>query len=607
MKINNIIKVCVVAAVAVVTMSSCNDFLTIYPTDKTIGEDFWKSKSDVQEMVAGAYTSMIGYGCQERAILWGAYRSDELVKYSGHTNTSLDNISAVNLLPTNGYNDWSSFYSVINRCNIVLNHAPEVMENDPEFTEGEYNVIRAQMLALRSLCYFYLVRTFRDVPYTEQSYENDDQEMKIPQASPDSVLQCCIRDLEEASLYVMQSGSYGGGLTYNNQRYSDWRNVGYFTLDAVNALLADIYLWRASMNHSQADYERCIQYVDKVIESKDAYFTTQNNDLVGGAATDKYHLIQNGQEAFYCNFVLGNSRESILEWQYDGESNMNTALENYYYEEGNKDNYKTTSILMASKIFNATSTEANTLQGQINSEGKVHFSNNDYRYFLSTFNVNNDNAEQLAVRKFIAQDEGNVTSFLGSSSQYLNKTNTRAFDKFRQNWIVYRLTDLMLMKAEAQVQIATSDEDEILESAFNLVQVVNKRSMSNNATDTLKFETYNNKESMELLVLAERERELCYEGKRWFDLVRYCYRHMEGVQANRTMYSISNNVDDHVPLFKSMLQIVARKYASGGNAVTIKMKSEPFLYWPILESETKVNKLLNQNPAYRQDKTAVKG
>lgn len=607
MKINNIIKVCVVAAVAVVTMSSCNDFLTIYPTDKTIGEDFWKSKSDVQEMVAGAYKSMISYGCQERAIMWGAYRSDELVKYSGHTNTSLDNISAVNLLPTNGYNDWSAFYSVINRCNIVLNHAPEVMENDPEFTEGEYNVIRAQMLALRSLCYFYLVRTFRDVPYTEQSYENDDQEMKIPQASPDSVLQCCIRDLEEASLYVMQSGSYGGGLTYNNQRYSDWRNVGYFTLDAVNALLADIYLWRASMNHSQADYERCIQYVDKVIESKDAYFTTQNNDLVGGAATDKYHLIQNGQEAFYCNFVLGNSRESILEWQYDGESNMNTALENYYYEEGNKDSYKSTSVLMASKIFNAISTEANTLQGQINSEGKVHFSNNDYRYFLSTFNVNNDNAEQLAVRKFVAQDEGNVTSFLGSSSQYLNKSNSRAFDKFRQNWIVYRLTDLMLMKAEAQVQIATSDEDEILESAFNLVQVVNKRSMSNNATDTLKFETYNNKESMELLVLAERERELCYEGKRWFDLVRYCYRHMEGVQANRTMYSISNNVDDHVPLFKSMLQIVARKYASGGNAVTIKMKTEPFLYWPILESETKVNKLLNQNPAYRQDKTAVKG
>lgn len=196
MKRNNIFKVFAVMALLATGLTSCNDFLTIYPTDKTIGEDFWKTKQDVQNMVTGAYGSIISYGCQEKAIVWGGFRSDELVKYSSCINTSLDNINAVNLLPTNSYCEWGSFYGVINRCNIVLNHAADVMDLDPSFTQGDYNEVRAQMLALRSLCYFYLVRTFRDVPYTTQSYEDDDQEMSIPQSAPDSVLQCCIADLE---------------------------------------------------------------------------------------------------------------------------------------------------------------------------------------------------------------------------------------------------------------------------------------------------------------------------------------------------------------------------------------------------------------------------
>ena len=147
---------------AAAALASCNDFLTIYPTDRIVGEDFWKTKADVEQMVDGCYLSMISYNIQERLIMWGGYRSDELVKLQDYNDNTLDNISAVNLLPTNRYATWGSFYNVINSCNIVLNHAADVMAEDPEFTEGDYQVVRAQMLALRSLCYFYLVRAFRE-------------------------------------------------------------------------------------------------------------------------------------------------------------------------------------------------------------------------------------------------------------------------------------------------------------------------------------------------------------------------------------------------------------------------------------------------------------
>jgi hypothetical protein len=592
MKRNNIFKIFALAAVLVTGLSSCNDFLTIYPTDKTIGEDFWKTKEDVQGMVTGAYGSMISYGCQERAIIWGAYRSDELVKYSSYNNTNLENISAVNLLPQNSYNSWESFYAVINRCNIVLNHAADVMENDPAFTKGDYDETRAQMLALRSLCYFYLVRTFRDVPYTTQSYEDDDQEMVIPQVAPDSVLQYCINDLEEAERYIMKSGAYGK---------QDWRNVGYFTRDAVRALLADIYLWRASINHSQADYQKCISYADQIIKAKDEYFQA---NTTGMAAMDKdpYHLIDRDM-AFSSIFVDGNSSESILEWQYDGSNNSNLALENLYYETGNSENHQTTSALMASQIFNFYDEKANTAQGQ-----KVYVSKNDYRYWYNVYGVNSEEATELSVRKMVSQD-----SYVSSGNQASTdptkfnvgetQNNRRTFDNYRQNWIVYRLTDVMLMKAEALVQTAANDSDRVvLDQAFNLVQAVNKRSMAKNVSDTLQISAFPDRESMELLVLAERERELCFEGKRWFDLMRYCYRHMEGVDlktklADRTEWPT---------LYAPMLALIVRKYVTGGEAVSYKMKSEPFLYWPIQERELKVNNLLKQNPVFEQENTTQK-
>jgi hypothetical protein len=59
-------------------------------------------------------------------------------------------------------------------------------------------------------------------------------------------------------------------------------------------------------------------------------------------------------------------------------------------------------------------------------------------------------------------------------------------------------------------------------------------------------------------------------------------------------------------LYKPMIRLITRKYLSGGEAVSAKMKTEPYLYWPVLESEIRVNKNLQQNPVYELDKTTSK-
>jgi hypothetical protein len=558
----------------------CNEFLTIYPTDKTIGEDFWKSKEDVNNMVRGAYSQMISEGCQEKAIVWGSFRSDELVQYKDNGNSDLQNVSAVNLLPTNGYNSWGDFYAVINRCNIVLNHIDEVLEVDPAFTQGDYDETRAQMLALRSLCYFYLVRTFRDVPYTTQSYEDDDQEMAIPQSTPDSVLQFCIRDLEEAERYIMKSGAYGTG---------NWRNKGYFTTDAVRALLADIYLWRASMTHDAADYQKCVEYADKIIQAKHEYYMSVNTERINQVEEDIYHLTE-GSLMFIYLFDIGNSHESILEWQYNSE---NAGIGKYYVN-GHNDKH---GIMMASKIFTLYENAANTKQGQM-----AFHSRNDYRFWQSVYDANNGEAIYgLDVRKMVETSYSIILN--PGSGNNAAKEKPDKMPRTNRNWIVYRLTDVMLMKAEALVQLANDEgDDENLKRAFHLVQAVNKRSLYRLATDTLQQSSYRGKEQMEFLVLAERGRELCFEGKRWFDLMRYSYRHMDGVDIKTKMA----NKTEWPVLYDGMLKLVIRKYVDGGDAVSYKMKSEPFLYWPVLENELKVNKQLKQNPVFIQEETTIK-
>lgn len=579
--IKNIITNGIVGSVAALTLVSCNDFLTIYPTDRIVAEDFWKTKADVNQMVDGTYQSMLTYDIQERAIMWGAFRSDELVKYASYSDNTLDNIEGVNLLPSQKYNSWAAFYKVINNCNIVLSHAPAVMEEDPEFTNGDYQVVKAQMLALRSMCYFYLVRAFRDVPYTTQAVEDDSQVEALPQSTPAEVLQHCLDDLAEAEPYVMRTGAYG-----------DWRDKGYITRDAVHALMADIYLWRAAMTHSKSDYQQVISYVDKIVAAKDKYYKENFPVSITGVEDDSLHLY-NGDEAFIMLFNNNNmnSHESILEWQYNGINNSNTALENYYYQSGSEKDYKSTSILMASSLFASAKDDAS----------KIYLSTNDYRFWNNVYGANSEEAEQLSIRKMVDASNTIVTT---TSATGITKSNSRPFKEFRQNWIAYRLTDLLLMKAEALVETAADSTDLVtLKEAFNLVKAVNDRSMSKSAKDLLTFDNYQNMSSMEQLVLEERERELCFEGKRWFDLLRYCYRHMTGVNINQRL------ADTEVwpSLYNPMLKLIARKYNSGGGeAVTYKMKSEPYLYWPIREGELKVNSLLKQNPVYHQEETISK-
>lgn len=573
----------ILCALSGLMLASCVD-TQILPDDMITGDDYWKTREDVSMMVAGAYKAMTASDVIQRFIVWGSARSDEMnpttsITINGNdTYDYLEEMNTGNMDYQNTFANWGSLYTVINRCNQVLEKAPQVMQLDPSYTDATYQTDKSQMLALRSLAYFYLVRAFRDVPYVTTAYFNSGQERRIPQSAPSVVLDHCIADLNEALKAPLSPTGY-----------ADWRRCGLLNRDGINALLADIYLWRASMTHSASDYQNCVNYCDAVIESKKQTFPTEP-----GATQAKEYPLIDGDESYYDIFSQGNSSESIFELQMNTtRAGYNTGLAYMYW--AYKDNNSNAGFLEpTSSLFGSTSSE------------NAFLSSNDYRFYESCFDVGSGTeGASLTVRKMLYKMLNSTTSLPDarklSKSAGLNRTGNKL--DMNQNWIVYRLSDVMLMKAEAMVQLASGDSDSKLGQAFNIVKAVNDRSIAETSlgTDSLKFTNCASKDQMEQLVLAERLRELCFEGKRWFDLVRYNYRHVEGVDITKTMSEIlgKSTISSYpVTVYDEMLNLVIRKYTEGGNTVKYKLNREPMLYFPVYESEMQANSNLKQNPAY---------
>jgi len=125
-----------------------------------------------------------------------------------------------------------------------------------------------------------------------------------------------------------------------------------------------------------------------------------------------------------------------------------------------------------------------------------------------------------------------------------------------QNIVLIRLADIMLLRAEALVNIGGTDN---ITEALSLLNTIRSRAgLSTFATEVDAITMYSDLESA---ILHERSIELCYEGHRWFDLVRTG-------RAIDVMGPINGLSDE-------------------GNLV-----------WPISESSLEKNPNLLQNPFY---------
>lgn len=549
--------------------TSCGDFLDIEPRELVIEEQFWNEKNDVDNVVAGCYEGMQSFNVVTRMMAWGEFRSENVKEGKDAEKDDLhmykllnENIDAQNV-----YTDWSGFYTVINRCNTGILKAPKVAAVDPSFTEGELRATVAELSAIRDLCYFYLIRTFRDVPYSTTAYTDDNQKMDLPATPFEAVLDSLINDLESVKDDAVRKYPTDG----DKKLYQ----TGRITQDAIHAMLCEMYLWKK-------DYQRCIDYADLVIEAKrkdakekEGTIWSDMNTYFGGAEEGfpliREWTIESGVFGNSYNEIFGdgNSDEGILELTYMKNDNMlaNGPVNTYYGFNDNGWYYRV-------KPSDYVGLDAS------NNVFKLFRNNFDARAHWS-YNALTQSQTASMIGKYVMSS---ATWEVGTSSNSIKARSVGLYskDKNHSNWIIYRLTDIMLLKAEALVQLAASDDSENLEKAFKIVNVINRRALMKDPdkitdNDLLKFTDYNTKVKMEDLVLEERHRELLFEGKRWYDLVR---RSLRDGNTSKLRDNVSN------------------KGLKNSSIISSKLTRMEAIFWPYNLEELKVNHNLTQNPAF---------
>lgn len=586
MKKINIYKTLLVSACAFITLgtTSCDDFLTIYPSNEITEEQFWEDRTDLESGIRGCWKQFISQDIMERMVVWGECRSDNFDLMTESWDDMKDLMNA-NLLETNSLFNWSAFYKTINFCNKVLQYGPLVVERDKSFTSEDWKPVEAEMKALRALNYFYLVRTFREIPFEFNPIgsEHDVKEHSGRQFMAEVVLDSIINDVEA----VKDNGM--------RQYTNELDNKGRFTRESIYTLLADMYLWRAAKNaspdsvakygsKSQDDYQKVIEYCDAVLDMYMERYD-RDNPMGGGTSSENnenpYHLIRmnaNGgtqdvvDDVYDEIFVQKNSRESILELQFDGSTNSNTCLYNYRDNNGlyrHRDN--NTGLLQASAPCQTVTRNIDNTSGL--------FSQSDIRRWQSlvyteagqrVYSIGKYTYQSITHDNLEDNSEGTENVFIPTGS-------------FRSNWIIYRLSDVLLMKAEAITRLDAPTTEQ-LQDAFNCVTMILYRANPSVTTDRdkLSFTDYQEPSQLFDLVMRERRREFFGEGKRWFDLVRMA---------------------EHDGTTTNMLTLLLTKYATNTNAVRAKLASMNSLYSPVYENELKVNPNLHQNPAWEKEET----
>lgn len=548
----------------VLTLSGCNDFLSIEPQNDIVLENYWTEEADVNSVMNSCYAQLESTDCIRRMVVWGELRSDNMTNGSG-TYNNLNNILKENILETNDYTNWQCFYSVINKCNTVIFYAPDVNKIDPNFTDAELRATIAEATTLRALCYFYLIRTFRDVPYVTAPSNDDTQDYQVPASTFDEVLDKLIADMETVKEDAVRS--YGEESVENTCRITRW---------ACYALLADLYLWKG-------EYEKCINYCDLVIDQKIKEYEEdyeENPTTLTTELYDKYPLISESSAnsnyagtAYNEIFGQGNSFESIFELNFVNNQSVTNSMISTFYGSSTS---RTGQIGAPSYLYTDAYAGLND-----------YFSKTDCRYLENMTEINS----KIYITKYVNQS----VSFRTSTTTGGQPTvNNRIRSNQYANWIIYRLTDVMLMRAEAEVELAgdvtsdtplTDEQTQHYRNAFACVSAVWKRANNKRVatTDTLVYDDYaTSRTAMENLVLDERQRELMFEGKRWYDLVR-----------------VSRRDGDNTRLITKVLP----KFTENASVIRIKLATQDILYWPYNKEELKQNPNLVQNPAYETDNT----
>lgn len=260
---NKIIQILFLASL-VVFACSCDDLLDVTPESTITSASMWESAEDVEAAMYGAF-SQFRSAFGTNYLVWGDYRSDIYADgyslgsyyYGDAWNNELDNDSEGT--------DWTSLYTLINDCNLILKYGTDLDFN----SDDDKDYILGNTYFMRAFAYYYIARIWGNAPVLTTGFESDDDENLFPYRENQDKVFDLVRDDIRKAIVLIPSG-------YDVTR-------GTASLEAAYMLQADVYLWLAKVQGETSAMDTAEIAVNYVLNSgtcqlSDSYENVFRND-----------------------------------------------------------------------------------------------------------------------------------------------------------------------------------------------------------------------------------------------------------------------------------------------------------------------------------------
>jgi len=442
------------------TFSACTKSLELEPISEISNSSFWKTENDATAALNGMY-ARLRIPAASNFYMWGEARS-EIMGPSLAGTAGLE-IYYQNILDKRNI---SSTQVVSNNTWLslyaIVHDANLILKNVPgiQFTsEAAKKSILAQAYTMRAFIYFQMTKIWGDVVLVTEPSNDLSPETIHKERSPKSEVMAFIKkDINDAvSLF-------------ENNKFSTGRNR--WSKPAALALKADVYLWSGKrMNAGNADIQTALEALNEI----------ENSDVA---------LLDNFSSVFEYN-NKGN-KEIVMSVNFkDGESGGTSFGFMYMH-----------SLFMPTNIDQETKNAIGAFGGA--------------PYWAPTALVRNqftqdDQRKKASFLEIYTYDNQNNKTYFGSLGYKFKGVEIGGQRQFLDDVVLYRYADILLMKAEAKNVLGQDPSIEI--------NKVRKRAYQNNFSAHI-FANGNKVQNDEA-ILKERLLELIFEGKRWWDLIRF--------------------------------------------------------------------------------------
>lgn len=541
-------KIYMLLVLVIVVTSSCEKFLDTTPDNKIALEQYYTDEAGLTHALAGVY-DILGnlYG----TALWRTLEvcTDEGY-YARNTQTTGPHVNNYDPTNTDVAGLWSSLYIGIDRANVLIANI-----DVPKMDEANRQVILGEALFLRAYYYFILVSRFGDVP-VRLTPTTSPIGLQIARTPSAQVYAQILKDMKDAELKVSQA---------------KYAFSGRISKTVVQGILARVYLQMAGyplMDTSK--YADALTYAKKVMDSgerglnvsynTDPVFNTFNPTVAANTANNAYRQI-------FINTAqnLYDTRESIWEVEFMGNQTDGFSERGGL---GAQNGITFTNVNLTPTIGYA--------YGFVKGTARLFniYSAGDLRrdWVLTTYTLNGTTGARVAIAFTAGATYGRDC---GKWRREYEAITPKAKNDSGINFPILRFADVLLMFAEAE-----NHENGPTLAAYKAINEVRRRGYGlpiDVVSLTADLTAGLGKVGFQQAIEDERMRELCFEGQRRMDLIRW---NKYVATMNSVGLEISTNTLN-----------TGQRYGGLGGTNT----GARHVLFPIPSSEMMSNKLIKEN------------